>query len=471
MRESPLLPLAMIFKCRLCKKDFESSSYKPYCDPHAKAYDNFKRAKSRVNAHSEDAQSRNRTSGDVGERLSSSPSGERRSSSPSVESVVKTTNVDVSRSKDISAIDDCGKARTPSKDVSQNQETENEGGNGSVGNGSRGEQCKEMNDTLSISTGPARTERTLNDSLGETNYEDSTVEDAQGDDDSLLQDEEKEGTILSSNHSASDNQFDALTSITLVTSTTTTTTQRRERERNLSSDSVILIAEPRCRSKNSSGDCESLANVSDAAGNAIETLSLLTNVNTGSGIGKAASGRNGSINRSRSNSSSRLHPSLNEDIEHVNLEFSKTFTPKISKTFSLTSTNDVEFVSRRAITSTTNRVSDDVEVESRRAITSTSPSRVSNDSEVESRSALTPTSSGVLNDVEVNFRRASTSPNRVSNDAQVEVINLESPTSDSHHDSLITNRGLTVPDQTELCQVVIRSSNSKGQFKLTPIIT
>ena len=37
----------MIFKCRLCKKDFEASAYKPYCDPHAIAYENFKRAKSK----------------------------------------------------------------------------------------------------------------------------------------------------------------------------------------------------------------------------------------------------------------------------------------------------------------------------------------------------------------------------------------------------------------------------------------
>ena len=38
----------MILKCRLCKIDFESPTYKPYCEPHALAYEKFKKAKSRA---------------------------------------------------------------------------------------------------------------------------------------------------------------------------------------------------------------------------------------------------------------------------------------------------------------------------------------------------------------------------------------------------------------------------------------
>ena len=38
----------MLLKCRLCKKDFESPSFKPFCEPHAKAYEKFKRTKTLV---------------------------------------------------------------------------------------------------------------------------------------------------------------------------------------------------------------------------------------------------------------------------------------------------------------------------------------------------------------------------------------------------------------------------------------
>ena len=38
----------MTLKCRLCKIDFESPTYKPYCEPHALAYEKFKKAKSRA---------------------------------------------------------------------------------------------------------------------------------------------------------------------------------------------------------------------------------------------------------------------------------------------------------------------------------------------------------------------------------------------------------------------------------------